>query len=111
MDIKTSVISGRALNTPWLRPHPHVAILEVYVRPSSSLNEICGEHGGRLKIKIKSPPEDGKANLELVSFLALILKIPKNKMTLIKGESSRQKCLLVELSVYEIELMIKANLF
>ena len=91
----------------WIKAHPQGTLLSIYVRPDSSKNEICGEHGDRLKIKIKSPPEDGKANLELIKFLADFFKLPKTKVHLLKGESSRQKSILVELSMDQITVLLR----
>lgn len=86
----------------WLKSHDKGTRIELYVRPASSKNEISGEHGGRLKIKIKAPPQEGEANEELIQFLSDYFKIPKKKIFLIQGESSRQKSVLVELPYSEI---------
>ncbi len=51
---------------------------------------------GILKVKIKSPPEKGKANEELLSFLADTFKIAKNRFRMISGHSSRLKKLEIE---------------
>ena len=50
-----------------------------------------------LKIRIKAPPEKGKANCELIKFLAKELKMPKSAVRIIKGEKSREKVVIVEL--------------
>ena len=75
-------------------------LLSIYVQPNSSKNEIVGEHDGMLKIKIKAPADSGKANKELVTFLAKHFNFKKNQVTIIKGHISRQKT--VELDVDEM---------
>ncbi len=84
-------------------------ILRVYIRPGSNCNQIVGEYGNplRLKIKIKSPPVDGKANEQLQIYLSKLLKISKNKITLLRGESSRQKDLFIEMPIDELIAKIK----
>ena len=53
-------------------------------------------HGTSLKIRIKSSPVDGKANRELVRFLAEILDIPQGQITIIRGASGRRKTVAIE---------------
>jgi uncharacterized protein (TIGR00251 family) len=86
----------------WLSKHENGSILYLYIQPGSSKNEIMGLHGGRLKIKIKAQPIEGEANSSLIDYLSGILKISKNKIFLLQGESSRQKKILVELSQTEV---------
>ena len=40
-------------------------ILSLYIQPGASKTEVCGEHNGRIKIRLKAPPVDGKANQAL----------------------------------------------
>lgn len=67
----------------------------VKVLPRSSRNEIAGEEGEALKIKLNAPPVDGEANKALIAFLADTFKVPKSGVAIIKGETSRHK--LVEI--------------
>lgn len=82
----------------WLKKHEKGTILRLYIQPGASKSELSGVHGERLKVKIKAPPRDGEANEALIEFLSEILKVPKAKIFFVRGESSRQKDLLVELS-------------
>ena len=66
-------------------------IFSVRVLPKSSKSEVVGEHGGALKIKIKSPPVDGAANTELVKILAKFFDVPKSAVEIIKGQTSKTK--------------------
>lgn len=85
----------------WLSEHPKGTLLLLYIQPGASRTEICGEHDGRLKIKIKAPPRDGEANAALKEFLSDFFKISKSRVHLVQGESSRQKTVLVELPFLE----------
>lgn len=76
------------------------APLTVRVTPNARRSEIMGwgmDEKGRsvLLLKLGAPAIDGKANSELVRFVAEILDCPKSRVTLIRGEGSRQKMLEV----------------
>ncbi|HEX7674310.1 MAG TPA: DUF167 domain-containing protein [Bdellovibrio sp.] len=70
--------------------------LHLFIQPKSSKNEVVGSHNGLLKIKITAPPIDGKANECLIEFLSDVFDIPKRDITIIRGETGRNKT--VELS-------------
>ena len=81
----------------WIKSHETGSTLSLYIQPGASRSEIAGEHGDRLKVKIKAPPRDGEANEALIEFFAEILGLGKSKVELVQGESSRQKVLWVAL--------------
>ncbi len=66
-------------------------IFNVRVIPRSSKSEIIGEYDGDLKVKLTSPPVDGKANKELIKILSKALKTAKSDIEIISGETSRSK--------------------
>lgn len=73
-----------------------MARISVKVTPNAKQSEIIGwvepvDGGQALRIKLKAPPVDGKANKELVRFLARILGVPKNAVSTLRGEKSRLK--------------------
>ncbi|MBW1804564.1 MAG: DUF167 domain-containing protein, partial [Deltaproteobacteria bacterium] len=63
--------------------------------PRSSRNQILGIDGDTFKIKLTSPPVDGKANQSLVALFAKYLGIPKKNITIAAGGHSRQKHLQI----------------
>lgn len=75
--------------------------LALKVTPGAKKNEILGweddypQVGRVLKIKIAAPPVEGKANKEIVLFLAKILKVTKSSIQVVHGTSGRIK--LVEI--------------
>ncbi|MCF7853819.1 MAG: DUF167 domain-containing protein [Candidatus Pacebacteria bacterium] len=81
---------------PYLQQHPDGALLRLHIQPNASTTEIVGMHGDRLKVKLSSPPRDGKANKELISFLRKILGVPKQQIVLVRGKLGRQKDILVK---------------
>ena len=48
-------------------------------------------HGEALKIRLAAPPVDGKANAALLRYLADAFGVPQRAVTLVRGETSRQK--------------------
>lgn len=67
--------------------------ISIRVTPNASKNEILGWRGDVLRIAIAAVPEKGKANKELVKFLARLLDCGKADVVIVKGEGSRNKIL------------------
>ena len=86
----------------WLRCEQDHIVLNVLVVPRSSKNMLVGEHLGRLKIKLTSPPVDGKANEALLLFLAKVLDISQRELHILRGETSKQKSVAVFVPVEEV---------
>ncbi len=68
---------------------------QVKVKPNSKNQKIEEVEDGSLTVHLKSSPVDGKANEELIQLLAKKFDVPKSKITIKIGLSSRQK--LVEI--------------
>ena len=82
--------------------------LSVYIQPGASKSEIVGPFNGSLKIRIQSPPVDGKANEALIQFLSKQLNISKRSLQIIKGEAQRNKVVQVEgISLEQIQKILK----
>ncbi|MHB1412847.1 MAG: DUF167 domain-containing protein [Thermoleophilia bacterium] len=81
-----------------LSPSPDGAgtLLKVRVIPGARKNQVAGEEGGRLKVRLQAPPLEGKANAALQKFLAASLGLKKNRIRLVSGQRSRDKLLLLE---------------
>jgi uncharacterized protein len=70
--------------------------IKVRATPNARHNEIIGweddaQAGRILRVRVAAPPVEGKANTELRDFLAKSLGLPKSKVVLEKGNSSRIK--------------------
>jgi uncharacterized protein (TIGR00251 family) len=70
-------------------------ILKLHVVPGSRQTAVAGLHGDRLKVKVASAPEKGRANRELLEFLARSLKVPLKDVHLTSGATSRAKVVAV----------------
>ena len=67
------------------------AIFPVRVQPRASKDEIAGEMGGALKVRLCAPAVEDRANEALVEFLAQLLKTPKSAVRILSGDRSRTK--------------------
>lgn len=70
-------------------------LLNIKAVPNSSKNEIVGVMGNALKVKIKAPAVENKANIELIKFLSKAIGVPKSNISLVSGDTSKIKVLLI----------------
>jgi uncharacterized protein (TIGR00251 family) len=66
-------------------------ILNIKIQPNSKENKVVESVENTLKIKIKSPAIEGKANKELVEFLSEYYNVPKSLIAIKSGLNSRNK--------------------
>ncbi len=71
-------------------------IINVKVFPNSKNKKIV-KNGDEIKVYLKSKPERGKANRELIDVLSKYFKVEKSKIRIIKGEKSRRKVVEVNM--------------
>ncbi len=70
-------------------------ILKLYVQPRAKKERFCGTYGDRLKLAVKAPPVDGKANKAVINFLSKFFNIPKSEICLKSGTASKRKNFLL----------------
>lgn len=70
-------------------------IIKIKIVPNSSKNDIILEEGF-IKVKITAQPIENKANKALIEYLSKQFKIPKTNIEIIKGETSKEKTLLLK---------------
>lgn len=80
-------------------------LLNLYIQPKSSRDQIIGLHGDELKVAITAPPVDGKANAHLTKYLAKYFGVAKNQVRIVKGELGRHKQVTIATSTIPIELI------
>ena len=69
----------------------NAVVLRVKVVPGASRTRYLGELGEQAKIAVAAAPEKGKANKELIAYLAEILGAPKRDITIVSGHAAPQK--------------------
>jgi uncharacterized protein len=65
--------------------------IKIYVKPNSPKNSVEGFYNDRIKIKICSPPHNGKANKELIDFISKKTGVSKKNISIVSGEKSNLK--------------------
>ena len=81
--------------------------IKVKVLPKSSKNQIIGREGDLFKVKLTSPPVEGKANKALIELLAKRLGIAKKRIEITSGKSTRLKTIRISgLSLEDISQVL-----
>ncbi|HUL43346.1 MAG TPA: DUF167 domain-containing protein [Bacteroidota bacterium] len=65
--------------------------ITIRVKPNSRRNEVEELEDGTYVVRVTSPPIEGKANEMVIEVLAEYFGRPKRSVTILRGESSRQK--------------------
>lgn len=84
--------------------------LQVRAQPGAKRARLVGMLGDRLKIAVQAPPVDGKANVELAALLAQLCALPKGKVVLQAGATSRDKQFLIDAPLQSLHLAIAGAL-
>jgi uncharacterized protein (TIGR00251 family) len=92
---------------PFLKAHAEGTILFVKAQPRASKNEIGEAVGSELKVKVTAPPVDSAANRAIIEFLSEALNSPKSAISIVRGETSRHKSVLLRgLSIGQVENLL-----
>ena len=65
--------------------------IPVRVTPKATRSRVVVEEGGAIRVYVTEVPEDGKANAAVIKLLAKALRLPKSRLELIRGATSRDK--------------------
>lgn len=94
----------------WINETDDGTDLLIRAVPRASKNSIQGIHDGALKIRLTTPPVDGKANKALIRLMSKTLNCPRSNMELIRGETNRHKTLRIHgLSPQEIRAHLNSR--
>lgn len=63
----------------------------VKVIPKAKKEEVVEGEGENLKVKVRAPALEGRANQRLIEVLAKYFKVPKRSIRIVRGEKSREK--------------------
>lgn len=66
-------------------------VLDIKVIPRAGRTELAGTRDGAILVRLTAPPVEGAANSALIAFLSDLFDVPKRDITILAGESSRQK--------------------
>lgn len=79
----------------WYRRTDQGWLISVHAQPGAKKSAVAGLHGEALKVRVSAPPVEGKANEALIALVAKALGLPRRAVSIVKGDSSREKLLLI----------------
>lgn len=84
--------------------------LVIKVIPQAGKQKLWLDKSGIIKCALKSAPEKGKANAELVTLLSKLLGLPKTTVALVRGETERIKTLVIEAPFASQQVLAKLGI-
>ena len=91
----------------WYQTGSDGATIQVHAQPGAKRTEVAGLYGDCLKLRLSSPPVDGKANECLIEFLARRLGVKKSQVGIVRGISSRRKTVFVAAAGLRPEVLLE----
>ena len=83
-------------------------MIDILVQPRASRPRIGPRHDGRIKVAVTAPPVDGEANAAVVELFARRLGVPRGKVAIVAGASSRRKTVAIEgVTAAQIEELVE----
>ena len=83
-------------------------VLRVHVHPGAGRTQVVGVHGDALKVRVASPPQDGRANQAVVDLVAEVLHVGADTVELTGGPTSREKRVTVTgIDADEVERLLQ----
>jgi uncharacterized protein (TIGR00251 family) len=93
--------------TAWAKRVPSGWLFSIYAQPGAKRTGISGLHGDALKVRVAAPPAEGRANDELVGFLAAALRVPKKSVAVVKGARSGRKTVSIAVPQADPALLLR----
>ncbi len=85
--------------------------LKIIVQPKAKHTTIRGLYDDRVKLSVAAPPVDGKANREVIAYLADFFGLKKKDIKIVAGEHSRKKrCSIGRLGEEEVRRRVETHL-
>ena len=76
---------------PWIRESPTGCSLAIKIQPKAGQDRLTKIEELHLKVQLKAPAEEGKANAALIGFLRKFFKVPRANIKILLGAKSRSK--------------------
>lgn len=87
--------AGKMVSEDIFKIVKHGILLKIRIVPNSSKNQfILSEE--MIKLKITAQPIENKANKAVVEYLSKLFKVPKTSIEIVKGDTSKDKTLLLK---------------
>ena len=72
------------------------ALLPVRVTPAASRDALLGWQGNVLRLSVAAPAQRGKANEAALRLLSAALGLPRERLRIVRGQTSRQKVIAIQ---------------
>jgi uncharacterized protein len=83
---------------PYLVESKDGSLLSVFVQPRAAKDEVVGFQGDALKVKVRAPADQGKANRAVCELIAEMVGVPRRDVVVVSGGASRHKRIGVQAS-------------
>lgn len=87
---------SRALRQGTIRAEEAMALIVLYCQPGARATRLAGWHDGKPKVQLHAPPVDGAANDALVAFVAQRCGVPRARVRIVSGHTSRIKRVAID---------------
>ena len=91
----------------WYQTGSDGTTIHVHAQPGAKRTEVAGLYGDCLKLRLSSPPVDGKANECLIEFIARRLGVKRNQVSIIRGISARRKTVFVAVTGLQPAILLE----
>jgi uncharacterized protein (TIGR00251 family) len=83
--------------------------IQIQAQPGAKRTEVAGLYGDCLKLRLASPPVDGKANECLIEFLAERLGVKRGQVKITRGLNSRRKNVFVAVAGFQPAALLEKD--
>ena len=101
--------AGSEADLPWARAADGGWLLAIRVQPGARRSEVVGPLGASLKIRVAAPADGGRANAELIGFLADALGVARRDVRIVRGPASRTKSVAIDVALDLADLRAALN--
>lgn len=70
--------------------------LHIRLQPNARRNEVVGFQNEVLRLRVTAPPHEGRANKAMIDLLSDALDIPKSRIDILRGHTTRDKLVVIE---------------
>jgi len=70
--------------------------IHIRLQPNARRNEVIRFQGEVLRVRVTAPPHEGRANKALIELLSSVLDIPKSRIDILRGHTSRDKLVAID---------------
>ena len=104
-------MTTRANRASRVSKHAIGSVLSIVVVPRATRSSLEQLADGAIQVHVTAPPVDGAANAALLRFLAGMFDVPRSRLVITGGASSRRKRIAVSgLAPEELETRLQAAL-